>query len=512
MQISIVLIAVMTISAVTFSCGHRAEINARTTGTAPDASGSISEDSTATSSPEKNSQDLSAATETPINDVPSETASVAPLRIAPAAISGEFRSGTLMDIASEFSLNHTVISTNYTLARESTSVATESQFNQATRTTYTKQFTQGRIGAPQVENFTDAAAEALSHTLSKPADAGSVTVTVNSLNWPDYEVSGDMTVNFTVPIPVGGSVEIRYTSGALPLLDSFDLGAVPDPQTIRIKVDGLDVNSSNFNLEMGTRIKFGARPADDSEIVVTYKEIAAFSKSFIVTAGAVPASVKLFVNASERTGTYDAVTGEIQFTDAPEEGSVVLIKYQVVTMGNPITKFQLLPPTGGVKDLKGFDTNTLAPVVVSYADNFLTVDPSYFISGRGITVTYLDESTIKYGYTISADPVATSISVTLLLEDGKSRICLPADFAIAGRMVTLTGNLDDVKKIVIGSKTEIGAHSTFSLDEVKDPDNASWSVWINEVLSVNFSRTGSTIKITKALPAAARILIKARVK
>jgi hypothetical protein len=495
------------------SCGQRAEITAKTVGTAPTAGDALPADASEVLSSNSDNSSSDASVAEPAQDDPTQPTSEANPGIQktePIALTQEFLSGTITDIVNEFTVNHTEVKTNYVLARETTMVPTERQFTQLVRTAKSESFTQGRTGAEK-ETFNGAPIND-SVILAKPADNGSVNVFVNGSFWTEFEVKEAREVKFKQKLPNNPVIVINYTSGATPLLDTFQLTKTPDAATVKVTVNGKEVTSTEYTIEGGTKIKFKAKPADGASIAVSYKEVVAMPKSFVVDASAVADSIKLYVNTVERPGTYNSTTGEVVFTTAPEEGTTVLIKYKLVVAGNPITKFPLTTQWGGVKKLTGYDTDTGAAVGVSYADNTLTLDPKFFVVGRKITVKYLDESNNPSGFSLPMKPLEGSVGVKLHSAEGSEIPCLASEHTVADAVLTLSCDLVDAKTVIVSYKSEISPHDTFTLPGVSDPEKAKWSVWINGVLTINFSRDGATIKINEPLGPASKILVKAEMQ
>jgi hypothetical protein len=347
-------------------------------------------------------------------------------------------------------------------------------------------------------------------SLKMTPDAGSAKVYVNdSLISSGYTLSGT-TLTFMTPPAAGATIVVTYSVGAAPRKKLFQLSESIAPGSVEALIDGAAVDGSSFVVDYKA-VTFADYPADNSEIRITYRKEIELGKIFEIGARALVTSIAVKVNGSPvKFTSYDADSGALTLETAPPELAMISINYDTKEWGSPVTKFSLMPAWMSVHNLSAKDKTTGESVNASWADGIISIDPAAFLDGRVITVSYLDESMgPTRTYDLPNIPVAGSLSVIGKVADGTDLACPANLIKIDGQKVQTLCDISGSEKIVLSYKYVSDLLSEVSIPEIEMPDSFSWSVYIDGVLTMDFTRIGTTIKFKSAIPAGAKVKVVA---
>jgi hypothetical protein len=351
--------------------------------------------------------------------------------------------------------------------------------------------------------------------LKLPPNAGSEKVYVNaSLVTTGYTIVGT-TLTFTTVPSLGAKIVVTYEAGGTPISKDFVVQETPAVGSVAAMENGVAIDPATFTVDYATRtVKFTTAPKANAEIRVNYRKEVPLPRSLEIGNRAIAGSLKATVNTAEAAiESYDPVSGMITLAQSPAELTNIRITFDSKEAGSPITKFPLKTMWNEVHDLVGYDKLTAENVMVTWANNVLSVDPAAFVEGRMITVKYRDESEgLGKKFELSNVPVDGKILITALAAGDVMIPCEKNLVTVTGSTVATTCDLSNAEKVILTYLYATGLKNEFSLSEVTEPEIAKWSVYVNGVLSINFTRTGSTITFPSLLPGGTIVKIVAKYK
>jgi hypothetical protein len=196
----------------------------------------------------------------------------------------------------------------------------------------------------------------------------------------------------------------------------------------------------------------------------------------------------------------------VTFNTPPVEAASIELSYSVI--GTPVYQYPFSAPPGTPTDLDAFDTITMVPIRVTYANGVMTVNPDEFIEGRKVTVRFQDSSQKSYDVPLPQNPLAGSIRVA-----AGTIICPPANITITGQIVNVKNcNFpDNVTTVRVDYQYIAASYQEFTLKLEKIPaamDYQIWTVWVNDVVTTSYTRTLNVIKFPAPLPFPSEVRIR----
>jgi hypothetical protein len=308
------------------------------------------------------------------------------------------------------------------------------------------------------------------------------------------------TVTITPPPPEGSSIAINYRYDVKPPQTSFKLRFNPYDGKAMVTVNGLLVPPTDYVINPGQPvIDFIIPPPVSAKITVAYYGEVQFKQGFSVGEAIKPGTLKVKVNGID---TMDYVVAEepgiITFNTPPPEGATVEFSYAIV--GNPLYQYPYTAPPGTPPDLDAFDTITLVPIRITYANGIMTVNADDYIEGRKVTVRFKDSTQKTYDILLPQAPLNNSIRVS-----SGTLVCPPSGITIVGSLVNVKNcNFpDNVGAVRVDYQFIAASYTEFTLKLEKIPaptDYQVWTVWVNDVVVTNYTRNLNVIKFPSPLP------------
>ena len=339
-------------------------------------------------------------------------------------------------------------------------------------------------------------------------DPQSLRVFVNNVEIKQGFTIQGKTITITPPPPEGAAIAVNYRYDVKPLQTSFKLRFGSYDGKALVTVNGAIVPPTDYVLNPGQPlIDFIIPPPVGAKITVAYFGDATFKQGFSVGEEIKPGTLKVKVNGID-TMDYIVVeqAGIITFNTPPPEASIIEFTYAVV--GNPVYQYPYLAPPGTPADLDAFDTVTLVPLRITYAGGLMTVNPDDFIEGRKVTVRFRDPTQKTYDVPLIQQPLTGSLKVS-----SGNLMCPPSGFTVIGQIVNVKNcNFpDNVGSVRIDYQFLAASYTEFTLKLEKIPsptDYQVWTVWINDVVTTNYTRNLNVIKFPAPLPFPSNVRIQ----
>lgn len=323
-----------------------------------------------------------------------------------------------------------------------------------------------------------------------------------------FTMSGKV-VDINPPPADGVKVTFTYRYGAQPIKTTFALRNKPMADRVAVTFDGVAVDPSLYTLNLATpSIVFQAPPPERAKVVVTYTRDVPLTTQYLLVDNVKPGTMTIFINNVETTDyTINEALGIVNFPTPPPEGAT--IKFDYTSVGAPILKYPFTAPYGTPKDLVAYDTQTSAPVRVSYASNFVNVNADDYVEGRNVTLRYDNVARQKFDVALPNEPVPGTVAAI-----GGNLTCTSAqDLKIQGMVVSVDdcGFADDVTQVLVQYRYVVQAYQefTFAADKLPAPGEfQEWNVWVNDQKRTDFTRDGNVIRFAAPLPAVSVVKIQ----
>lgn len=231
-----------------------------------------------------------------------------------------------------------------------------------------------------------------SFTLRYTPDPGTLRVALNGEDLQSgYALQGQL-VDFDVPPAEGSQIRFSYNVGGMPLKTGFQLADVARPDELRVEVDGAVVASTTYTYDPARRlVEFAFAPPPGAEIKATYLREVALDTVFVVGKKVRSGSMKVSVGGIPAEGlTVNEETGSVTFSTAPSEGAEINVAY--VAYGGPVLGYPFVVTVNDPEKLSAFDRDTNVPVAVSYASRRVDFAVDDWVEGRVIRVRFYNEA------------------------------------------------------------------------------------------------------------------------
>jgi hypothetical protein len=335
--------------------------------------------------------------------------------------------------------------------------------------------------------------------LAYEPEMNSLKVFVNNIaQSTGFSVNGK-TLTFNVLPPAGAQIRVEYTHGSTPKFKEFSLSHRPYLNSVSVSTNGTVTAASAYTVDYeNKKISFKDAPADNADIRIQYKIDEVLPRTFAINKDALENSISVTVNGSfAAVESFNKTTGLLTLKSSPPEASEIKIRFSIVKDGAPILAYELKTPWGEPKDLMAIDKKTGKPVLMSYQNETISFDPSEFLLGREIIVSYLNEATFKDQFDLPVTPIPGSQSILVKLKDGSDIECL--DYDIIDLSLQVRCDIINATKLIVNYQTEEDKVTEFLMDEIKNADQAKWAVYVNNLPFGEFTREGNKITITKKL-------------
>lgn len=325
----------------------------------------------------------------------------------------------------------------------------------------------------------------------------------------DYTLTGKIIEFINTPL-ANASVKANYLYDSVPKFSQIDLGLVPGKiEEVKITLENGDIQElgpDKYTIN-GTYIVFNEEPADNSQVMVSYRDsIPALLTSFPIAAAIKEGSVVAKVDGQQVS--YTLTEGSVAFDMTPTDGSSIEISYEVPYIGDIINKIVTEVDSSTISELKAWDEQTGDSITITLENENFILDAGSLNDGQLVKVKYrLLGSGDLLAYELPFTPSDVSLQIMLVDSNGAMSECPVDDYSIEDKSLTLSCNIQDLSYIDISFKYLVGGIQEFATD-FDNPENAKWSVLVNGTENTSFTREGSTIKLSD-LPANATVVIKA---
>lgn len=325
----------------------------------------------------------------------------------------------------------------------------------------------------------------------------------------DYTLT-EKTVEFTNTPAPNASIKASYYYDSEPKFSEVDLELEPGVvESVRIMLESgemLDLAADKYQLN-GTKIVFDEEPADNSTVIVYYREsLPALVTSFPLSESFKEGSVKAKVNGQEVA--YTIKDGAVEFTEVPYDGSSIELSYEVPYIGDVINTLATEVDGKAISELKAWDEQTGDSIAITLEGGNFVLASEDLSDGQSVKIKYrLLGSDELLAYELPFSPSKDSIKISLIDSNDVKTECPVEDFSLEEKSITLGCNVEDLDHIEISFKYLIGGIQEFQTN-FEDPDTATWTVLVNGKENTSYVRIGNTIGIPD-LPADATVVIKA---
>lgn len=349
-------------------------------------------------------------------------------------------------------------------------------------------------------------------TLAGVPEAGSVKVFINDIEQTTGITVAGKVVDIEPAPPANAKVKIRYTHSTETQRTSFTLTYPPLANTLKVTVDGQDVDASNYTFDSSNlTLTFATPPKPGSKIAIAYTRDTPLKTLYDLGEPYVPGSMVVFVNG-EATSDFseDAQGGLVTFTTPPPEGSEVQFAYTGI--GSPILCYPFTTAYDPPRNFVVRDVETGSAVAVAYhADgckNGIAFAAEDYADGRKIVITYDAPGNSASSIILPQAPLMGKASVS----DGTT-ICGEAEgLKISGKVLNFGNCGFAADAIVTATYDAPGASkSEFVVDAFEIPSDSiyqEWRVYIDDVPTTAYSRSGGTITLSSPPPPSATIKIE----
>ena len=324
----------------------------------------------------------------------------------------------------------------------------------------------------------------------------------------DYTITAKTIEFVNTPAP-NASIKATYLYDSVPKFSEVDLELEPGAiESVRIMLesgDMLELAADKYQVS-GTKITFVDEPADNSTVIVSYREnLPALENSFPLAASYKEGSVKAKVDGQE--ASFAVKNGAVEFTSIPKDGSSIELTYDVPYVGGIVNKISTEVDSSIISELKAWDEQTGDSIEITLEDQNFVLSSDSISEGQSVKIKYrLASSDGLLAYELPFIP-SDSIQIFLVDEAGAKTECPVSEFSLDEKNITLDCNIDGLTQVDVSFKYLLGGIQEFQTN-FENPDTATWTVLVNGKENSTFVRIGNTIGIPD-LPAEASVVIKA---
>lgn len=347
-----------------------------------------------------------------------------------------------------------------------------------------------------------------SFTLARMPVAATVRVYVDGVElMKGFTVAGRI-VTLDKPLDVKSKLEIVYRDRVTTLAKRFKLRYVPIADTVIVTVDGKDADPASYSLDLaGPAIEFKEAPAAKSRIAIGYELDMPLDDRFELGMPVLAGSLAVTIDGTATTDyTVDEATGVVTFAQAPKEDAVLVFVWKAT--GAPILRYPVIIPADQVALFTVTDKDTGMSVAASYQTGAIDVDPTAFVAGRVLLIKYQDMMMSPMTLTLPQEPIAGSVVATA----GGVSCSMEPELVIKGRDLDFSGCgfTADATELAVTYRYWIPVEEfVFDVPNFPAPnDYQKWTVWVDDVVTMDYTRDGKTFRINQPLTTARSIRIR----
>ncbi|MGE0174786.1 MAG: hypothetical protein AB7T49_18480 [Oligoflexales bacterium] len=341
------------------------------------------------------------------------------------------------------------------------------------------------------------------YELTYTPDPGSLVVKVDGVATTDFEVRGNILELKSVS-DGSTNLDVNYKHGAVPVEKTFDLSTRPASETLQVTINGSPASPMSFKL-FGQKVQFNDYPPEKATIEVSYRKDEPLIDKVTTSSQFADHTIKISVADKPFSDyTADGSTRLVQFTKVPKDGDAIVIRY-----------------------LKPSDLQTRYPVNVDHTkiegvtvvDDVSGGDISAVIEGTEIVFpmeAVVNDRKVSVSYDMQhlGDELKFSVPLAVPVLDEKVDVFADGGQSRCQNIIELTSEKigiqcedDDVKLLSVEYQYVTEYTNTFTM-EGEFLDRKVWTVFVNDKLYENYTRTENTITIPEEdLPLGARVRI-----
>lgn len=327
--------------------------------------------------------------------------------------------------------------------------------------------------------------------LSMTPDPASVVVRVNDIETNTGWSLVGKTLTFTDIPPASAKIKVSYKTGATPIRTRFDLERAPALATLTVKVNGVVSDVTGYSVDpMTNELVFTTAPAEAAEITVNFRADTELLTEFDLMADVIPNSAVVKINGLETLKFAIVGNRKLQLMSPPPDAAKIEISYQ--SFGGKIFEYPLNVIGKSYDSMTVLDKATSEPVVASYSNGVLTIDPQDHRDGREVTIRYRNDAPDLGFVELQHKPEPDSIKLMNAPDDCRD------SFKVEEKKVSFTCDDDADKPIELSYRYRGDTISSFILAGVTQPDSGVWEVLVNGVPTLAYERSGSMITLKEA--------------
>ncbi len=323
--------------------------------------------------------------------------------------------------------------------------------------------------------------------LSQIPDANSLKLTVDSvaIAASDYKLSAKTITFLPGKEPMNGKTLVaNYRVDSTPLISKVTLNSMPALETIKVRVNGLVLQASDYTVN-GKLILFKARPAALAKITVDYRIEGPLNNTFQLNELPLANSLKVKVNGAMASGvTYNAMSNQVIIKPTPIDGATIDLAY--ATRQGPQLTYRMAV-VSGASNIQLFDGNK-ALSFTSLGDAYTILAADHAV-GKVLTLRYTLPNGSAQVFALPHLPDAHS----LVFKMDTATCNLNSGIQVNGRSIQTNCTLSAQSNFLL-EYTYTELHKSFSL-MVPDPEKGKWELSIDGVVTTDYVRLGNTITL-----------------
>jgi len=326
------------------------------------------------------------------------------------------------------------------------------------------------------------------YTLQNIPEQDSMKVYINNELLTSGYTIVDKVVSFDPAPALSSKISIEYTVNSTKILKQFQLSESPVSKDLLVTVNGVTIDSSNYNYKANENIlEFKNPPVEAASIRIEYKKNSPLESNFYI--GPSRDFVSVSINNQDTSEyTYDTLSGYVKFDVPPEEGSSIELSSQTIA---PVLTYPFQLLTENPYNFMVIDSDTGEPVSYTLGNKTLEIPNSDFRELRNLTVSYRDANQRDQIVLLPNTPLKETIAITVGTEVCDQYVL---DDSLLSLKVMCSLSSNEVVQVDYSYIEKL--ENTFTIEEAKGlGDKISWEVQVNNEPITDFVRVDNQIFI-----------------
>lgn len=284
----------------------------------------------------------------------------------------------------------------------------------------------------------------------------------------DYELNGKI---LTIKNFAAGAQDlaVSYSSGAVPKTSVFPLAKKPfdGSLSVTMKVSGQIADPGTYTIQTNPiALSFDAIPPDYAEIKTSYIEDVPLQTEFSLGGIQIDGDpLAVTINGIDTTDyQYNAALKKIIFPAPPPENAVIVVTYKPIN--ETVTEYAALPNANDAEKISAKDKLTNVAVDITFSGNNIVFNKADVVNGRKVLVTYEFGVEHHYVYLLPVRPIADTVKV--VVADGSTDLGSCEDIYVIGKVVSFNCPTNQLPKIHINYQYIAAEYRQFTI-EIADP-------------------------------------------